>query len=211
MVLKKAAQFGIKCFIDPHQDTWSRFSGGSGAPGWTFEVAGMDITKLEQAGAVHFYDFFTGKDDGKMVWPSNYTKLASATMFTLFFGGDIFAPKRLYKGESVQQFLQKCYYNCYSNLAKRLKGLSALIGFEAINEPHPGYIGTLNISSFDQKKDLHLSSSPTALQSWALGSGIPQEVDFYIKSWPWPTRKAGKTLINKEKVSVWLPGAECIW
>ena len=32
-VLKKAPRYGIQCFIDPHQDTWSRFSGGSGAPG----------------------------------------------------------------------------------------------------------------------------------------------------------------------------------
>jgi hypothetical protein len=116
--LKKASKYGIKCFIDPHQDTWSRFTGGSGAPGWTFEVAGIDVTKLEQVGAVHFYDFQAGTDDGKMVWPSNYTKLACATMFTLFFAGDVFAPDKTYKGESCQGFLQRCYYSCYAYLAK---------------------------------------------------------------------------------------------
>jgi hypothetical protein len=36
VLLKIAPLYGIKCFIDPHQDTWSRFSGGSGAPGITF-------------------------------------------------------------------------------------------------------------------------------------------------------------------------------
>lgn len=109
-----------------------------------------------------------------MVWPSNYTKLACATMFTMFFAGDTFAPESTFKGESCQGYLQRCYFSCYAYLAKKLKGLDAVVGFEAMNEPHPGYIGTQNITMFDQCKDLHLSCSPTALQSWALGIGIAQ-------------------------------------
>src|SRR5512133_2737925 len=34
-LVKKAAAYGITMFIDPHQDVWSRFTGGDGAPGWT--------------------------------------------------------------------------------------------------------------------------------------------------------------------------------
>src|SRR4030042_3705314 len=33
-VLEKAGQYGFNLFIDPHQDVWSRLSGGDGAPGW---------------------------------------------------------------------------------------------------------------------------------------------------------------------------------
>ena len=33
-VVEKANDYGIDLFIDPHQDVWSRFSGGDGAPGW---------------------------------------------------------------------------------------------------------------------------------------------------------------------------------
>jgi len=44
-VIEKAHEHGIQVFIDSHQDVWSRFSGGDGAPGWTFEAAGMDITR----------------------------------------------------------------------------------------------------------------------------------------------------------------------
>lgn len=29
-LLKIAAKYGLKCFLDPHVDCWSRFSGGSG-------------------------------------------------------------------------------------------------------------------------------------------------------------------------------------
>lgn len=49
-------EYGLKCFIDPHQDTWSRFSGGSGAPGWTFEVAGMDIRNFKETGAAYVHN-----------------------------------------------------------------------------------------------------------------------------------------------------------
>jgi hypothetical protein len=115
-LFKISEVYGIQFFIDPHQDTWSRFSGGSGAPGWTFEVAGLDITTFKETGAAEFYDF---KDDrGKMVWPSNYTKLACATMFTLFWGGHTFAPQAKYQNEPVQSFLQRHYIDCYSYLAK---------------------------------------------------------------------------------------------
>ena len=34
-IIQKAAEHGLTVFIDPHQDVWSRFSGGDGAPGWT--------------------------------------------------------------------------------------------------------------------------------------------------------------------------------
>lgn len=33
-LLEMMPTYGIKCFVCAHQDVWSRFSGGSGAPGW---------------------------------------------------------------------------------------------------------------------------------------------------------------------------------
>ena len=50
-IVKRAGDYGIRMVIDPHQDVWSRFSGGDGAPGWTFEAIGMDITKFAATGA----------------------------------------------------------------------------------------------------------------------------------------------------------------
>jgi aryl-phospho-beta-D-glucosidase BglC (GH1 family) len=38
-VVKKAGEYGFAVFIDPHQDAWSRMSGGDGAQGWTLELA----------------------------------------------------------------------------------------------------------------------------------------------------------------------------
>lgn len=53
-----------------------------------------------------------------MLWPTNYTKLAAATMFTLFFGGNTFAPNTEYQGQRVQDYLQERYIACFTHLAR---------------------------------------------------------------------------------------------
>ena len=169
-IIKIASGYGIKLFIDPHQDTWSRFTGGSGAPGWTLEVVGFNMKNFETTGAVHFHDFESIEMSTKMIWPTNYTKLASATMFTVFFGGNDFAPSARYKGEKLQDFLQSRYILCYQHLMKRLKNESAVVGIESMNEPHYGFIGE-DLRSIDANKELRLGNSPTFLQCFALGSG----------------------------------------
>ncbi|CAG8554522.1 5783_t:CDS:2, partial [Racocetra fulgida] len=73
-VISEMSRYGIKCFIDPHQDCVS----GSGAPGWTFEIAGLDIEQFKSTGAayVHNTNHSPGEPPLPMVWPTNYTKLA---------------------------------------------------------------------------------------------------------------------------------------
>ena len=106
--MRKAAEYGIQVVIDPHQDVWSRFSGGDGAPAWTFEVAGLDVTKFSVTGAALVHQTYDGDkaEFPRMCWPTNMHKLACGTMFTLFFGGAKFAPKLTVNGESVQSYLQ---------------------------------------------------------------------------------------------------------
>lgn len=45
----------------------------------------------------------------------------------------------------------------------------------------------------------------------ALGAGHAQQIPFYQRSWPVPTRKKGARLVNEQEVSVWREGVECIW
>jgi hypothetical protein len=147
----------------------------------------------------------------RKVWPTNYTKLASSTMFTLFFAGDTFAPFKTYNDTSVQQYLQSHFINCFAHLAERLSDLDAVLGFEVMNEPHCGYIGLPTLSKYDSVINLIFGDSPTPLQGLALGDGIPQEVDVYVKSWPVPTRRSHSRVINQSKTSAWLDGHGCIW
>ncbi|CAG8592840.1 3277_t:CDS:10 [Paraglomus brasilianum] len=216
-IIEMMPRYGIKCFIDPHQDTWSRFSGGSGAPGWTFEVAGLDITKFQATGAAHihnsqFHNDHLGPGSSQpMVWPTNYTKLASSTMFTLFWSGNTFAPELKYQGKQVQDFLQDCYLNCYSHLAERVQQLEAVIGFEVMNEPHQGYIGLVDLTRYSAVHTLVFGDSPSAFQSFTLGDGIPTEIEVWIRSWPYPTRKHSTRVVNTECESAWLNRRPCVW
>ncbi len=107
-VVEKAAEFGIQMFIDPHQDVWSRFTGGDGAPGWTLEAVGFEISNFQETGAAFTHQAL-GDPLPKMIWSTNATKLAAATMFSLFFGGTDFAPRTKIEGESAQEFLQRHY------------------------------------------------------------------------------------------------------
>ncbi|KAG0232747.1 hypothetical protein BGX31_005022 [Mortierella sp. GBA43] len=95
-LLKIAAKYGLKCFLDPHVDCWSRFTGGSGMPGWTIDLAGLDMTKFEQPGAAVVHNTYEEKNNyPKMIWATNSIKTAAATMYTLFFAGQIFAPQAM--------------------------------------------------------------------------------------------------------------------
>ncbi|MEJ2118982.1 MAG: PAS domain S-box protein, partial [Alphaproteobacteria bacterium] len=78
-----AAEYGIDVFIDPHQDVWSRWTGGDGAPAWTMEAVGMDITKLDEVGAAIVHNVHTGPYP-HMIWDTNNYKFGTCTMFTLF-------------------------------------------------------------------------------------------------------------------------------
>ncbi|KDE05055.1 hypothetical protein, variant [Microbotryum lychnidis-dioicae p1A1 Lamole] len=220
-------EYGIKCYIDAHQDVWSRHTGGSGAPTWTLELVGFDIRNLKATGAAHAHNLNLDDDDpAPQNWPSGYTKLAGATMATLFWAGETFAPKRQVKrGQSaavwgqdapdekvgVQVFMQKCMIGAFGALADALTNLPAVIGFEVMNEPHPGYIGLHSPYSFNLKKDLAIGHFPTAVQSWALGAGHSVLIDHYGPSFP-VTAVTHQTLISPPKgITAWKEGVECVW
>jgi hypothetical protein len=206
-VVEKAAKHGIALFIDPHQDVWSRFSGGDGAPGWTFEAVGFDITKFKETGSAIVHQTH-GDPFPRMIWPTNSGKLAAATMFSLFFGGNDFAPETKVDGVPVQDYLQRHYVEAMVQVAKKLSGLTNVIGYDTMNEPLPGYIGCEDLNA--PVGMIKLGSSPSPFQSMLLGSGITQHVDIW-KIGITGEREVGTERVNSSAVSAWLPDHECVW
>ena len=175
-VVKKAKEYGFWVWIDPHQDAWSRFTGGSGAPGWTLSVAGFDVRKLEATGAAVVHQTH-GDPFTHMLWPTNYTKLACATMFMLFYGGKELAARTCVKGENIQEYLQRHYLAMMQRVVRRLSDLPHVIGYGVMNEPNMGWIGIDDLTTY--KWELQLGPCCAPLQSLALSNGLPQLVSTF--------------------------------
>ncbi len=207
-VLEKAARWGISVFVDPHQDVWSRWTGGDGAPAWTMEAVGMDITKMDEVGAAIIHNVH-GQPYPHMIWDTNNYKLGTCTMFTLFFGGKDFAPRCIIEGQNVQEYLQRRYIDAIKKLAARLKGLPNVVGYGSLNEPQCGYIEFRDIVTAGEFRFVG-EAAPGPLDSMAAAAGYPRTVDRF-KMKITGSRKIGRITINPHGVRLWKPGRECVW
>ena len=205
-IVKKAAEYDINIFIDPHQDVWSRFTGGDGAPYWTLEKAGFDPLKFNETGSAVIHNII-GDPFPRMIWPTNYDKLGAATMFTLFFGGNDFAPQVRIDSLSAQDYLQSHYIKAIKQVALKLKGLPNVIGFDTFNEPGAGYIGMRDLTAYGLLKTGIMT---TPFESMVLGSGNTLEVpefEFALTG----SKEKKKVWVNPNKFSAWKSPANDIW
>ncbi len=197
-VIKSADAHGISVFVDPHQDTWSRATGGSGAPAWTLEAMGFDLSLLEATGAV----------DRSGPWPLNYHRYACATLFTLFFGGNTFAPGRYVEGMTAQDWLQDHFIDAMRHTARRLKDCDGLIGFGTFNEPHPGFIGLPTLGTRARMMAAE-GVVPTPFEAIAAASGFPVEASRFALFGHREVR--GAETLNGIGKSLFREGFVCPW
>jgi hypothetical protein len=207
-VIEQAGEYDIDVFIDPHQDVWSRWTGGDGAPGWTLEALGMDLAKMSETGAAIVHAIH-GDPFPRMIWPTNYDKLGAATMFTLFFAGSDFAPHTRIDGVPVQEFLQGHYINAVKQVALRLRDLPNVVGYDSLNEPGSGFIGCEDLNKVPRGPIL-MGATPTPFQAMLLGAGYPQEVGFWELGFA-GFQQTRTVALNPDGVSLWREGHECIW
>jgi hypothetical protein len=204
-VCRKAGEYGFYVFVDFHQDVWSRMSGGDGAPGWTWEAAGLDFTKFNAADAAHVmqyrYDHQLGGYQPSypvMGWAGNYRMPANGIMWTLFFAGEDFAPKAQVAGRNVQHFLQDHYLGSMRAVAERIADLDHVVGFDTLNEPGTGYIG----KRLDEPVSRLPGAAWTALSGLAAASGIAQR----LAATSIGRAGAEEISVNAAGQSIWLPG-----
>ncbi|HUX22398.1 MAG TPA: cellulase family glycosylhydrolase, partial [Spirochaetia bacterium] len=206
-IAAKAADHNLRIVVDFHQDCWSRFSGGDGAPGWTLELIGMDPRLVDETGAAITHQYHTVPYE-KMIWSTNARKLAASTMFTLFFAGRDFAPRLLVGGRSVQDFLQEHYLAALKRLTERLGRYPNVIAVDPMNEPLAGFIGQKDLSEVPGEP--RIGAIPTPLESMALASGIPQAVSHYGFG-ATGSRRRGRQLLNPSGKSLWHSDFGCPW
>ena len=207
-IVERAAAYGFTLFVDPHQDAWSRLCGGSGAPDWTLEAIGFEPAHFYTTGAATVAPF--DEEPFYREWPTNYIRLASATMFTLFFGGDDFAPRTTVGGEPVQSFLQRQYIGAMKQVALRLRDHPNVVGFDTLNEPSPGYIGWRDLSSTDGGPFLRFGPTPSPFQAMVLGDGYSQEVAVWGVGMFGP-KQTGTRWLNGRGLRAWQHDRECVW
>ncbi len=206
-ILKRAEAHGISVFIDPHQDVWSRWTGGDGAPGWTLDAIGFESGRLDAAGAAITREG-RGASYRPMSWGLNYLRYAAATMNTLFFAGNAFAPGFLVEGVPVQEWLQDRYIAAMCHLARRIKDCAAVVGFGLFNEPHYGFVGLGDLRSHG-RITAPSGSVLSAFDTMAAASGHPRKARrfslFGMITVP------GRETINPSRVNVFRAGFSCPW
>ncbi|MDR1838734.1 MAG: cellulase family glycosylhydrolase [Treponema sp.] len=212
-ILIIAENEGISIFIDPHQDVWSRWTGGDGAPAWTMEKLGMDTDLMDKTGAAVTRQRYSlchnGKPYPKMIWPSNYNRYAAATMFSLFFAGITYAADLQIDGENVQDWLQNRYIAAFRHAQRRLKNCRAIAGWGTMNEPHNGFIAQQNLEK-PEDTVIPIGPRPSPWQTIKAASGYMVEAPVYSAV------SAGKFVshyetLNSEGVSLFREGFSCPW
>ena len=212
-ILLAAEKEGISVFIDPHQDVWSRWTGGDGAPAWTMEKLGMNLDNCDACGASvtrQRYSFYNnGKPYPKMIWPCNYNRYAAATMFSLFFAGLTYAPDLKIDGENIQDWLQNRYIAAIKHAQRRLKNCAAIAGWGSMNEPHSGFIGQQNLTNAEDPL-IPVGLKPSPWQAILAASGYPVKVPVYSAA-SFGKRISGYKTLNPDGVSLFKEGFSCPW
>lgn len=219
-VARRAAAHGFVLFIDFHQDVWSRMTGGDGAPGWLFEKLGLDFTRFAAAGAAHVmqhrYDYAdpAPRQEARypmMSWTRNYRMPVNGILWTAFFAGATLTPEWKIDGVNVQHFLQHHYLGAMAAVAARLADNPAVIGFDTLNEPSPGWIGqTMSVPQLTATRDapIPVRAGPcwTPFAALKAASGMTVDLPVLGPNSDNQLEIVGSETVNPGGIPIWLPG-----
>lgn len=205
-LVARAGDYGLFVFIDFHQDTWGRWSGGDGAPYWTYTLAGLNPATFDAAeAAVTMQRRMPAYQP--MGWTVNAGRFAARTMTTLFLGSADFAPAALVEGEPLQHVLQRHFLAAAARVASALCHLPHVLGYGFLNELGAGYIGT---SLETPNRTLVSGPQLTGFDGMVLAAGLPRRVPHALALGP-AHLPAGTRVLNQDGARAWQPGATDLW
>ncbi|KAF4657520.1 hypothetical protein FOL47_008402 [Perkinsus chesapeaki] len=185
-------QYGISVLIDPHQDAWSRWTGGDGAPRWTLEKIGFNPEKLSECGTCFLHQHNLSDEANpegffpRMSWPVNNLFYPAATMWAIFFAGEDYAPN--------------------TKIADALKDEPNVLGFETLNEPNMGWVGrSLPLDKFNAPQPLGFLMSPW--ETIQLANGKSMKLPKYGEDFKY----LGHFNVNENNSKVFLAGYNDPW
>lgn len=176
---------------------------------WTLYALGLNPQAFVDTGAAIIQNLADEpKNFPKMIWPTNYSKLACQVAFTLFFAGSDYAPNAIIDNKNIDEYLQDHLLNAMLYFYRRIANETTLFNtsvfaVETLNEPNPGLVGLQDITKLPDSLKLRKGPTPTAFQAMLLGSGTPCEVEVYEFSTLGP-KKTGTTIIDPKGKSAWI-------
>jgi hypothetical protein len=200
--VKTCADNGLAVIIDPHQDCWSTWTGGDGAPGWTLERLGFVLDNLKRCCATHPQQ----RGQHPLLWSTNYQLFAPATMFTLFFGSKRFAKNVRIDNLDAQEWLQGRFIEAFAQLAMVLKAERNVIGFGTLNEPSLGWIGHRDLRHMGTTRRFGYGLSPMQCIRLAAGESL-----YGVVHYGYPYIPTGIHTLNKECARLMAYGHQDIW
>ncbi|KAH9465514.1 hypothetical protein Pst134EA_013397 [Puccinia striiformis f. sp. tritici] len=218
-MLRKCKEFGFRVYMDPHQDLFSRFCGGSGAPLWTLHACGLNPRNFTVTGSAYLQSEWPHPDTPDpssfpaMIWATNYNRLACQTVNTMFWAGRDYAPKCIIDGVNIQDYLQYHFLEAYRRLAMKIESVGDLldetvIGWDSINEPNHGYLGLHNLMAIPDEVPLRIGPTPTGYQGLKMGMGMACKLENY-KFGPIGPQRDGTVIVDPKGKRAWLdPSAE---
>ena len=197
-------------------------SGGDGAPGWTFEAAGLDFTKFHAADAAHVmqakYDYARGGRQRQLSADELGAELPAASehdhVDAVLRRPRLRARRARSTARTFRTICRIIICRRMRQVALRVRDLPHVIGFDTLNEPGEGMIG----SELDYRHEVSTAENPSpvrpgvalsSLDALLLARGVSRELPRYKRAADGSVVRAASTIANPNGVSIWRDGAGC--